>query len=110
MKFNSKELNERISFNEDVSKSINGLPQPPKPEELYSCYACIQDSKESDTQTSINTGSKFIKTFIIRDPRGDYKPSNKHYVIHEGIRYDVKYFKPDYRDKSFLRVYGEVVT
>lgn len=109
MKFSSRDLNERVSFNEDVSKSINGLPQRPKPQELYSCYACIQDAQESDTQTSINTGSKFIKTIIIRDPRGDYKPSNKHYVIHDHVRYDVKYYKPDYRDKSFLRVYCEVV-
>lgn len=109
MKFNSKDLKERVTFNEDISQSINGLPQPPTPKELYSCYACIQDSKESDTQTSISTSSKFIKTIIIRDPRGDYKPSNKHYVIHDGIRYDIKYIKPDYRDKSFLRIYGEVI-
>lgn len=109
MKFDSKRLNERIVFCEDVSKSVNGLPAKPKVEELYSCFACIQDSKESDTQTSITTGSKFVKTFIIRDPRGDYKPSNKHYVMHDGMRYNIKYAKPDYEDKSYIRVYCEVV-
>ncbi|NGW50990.1 head-tail adaptor protein, partial [Staphylococcus aureus] len=56
-----------------------------------------------------NTGSKFIKTIIIRDPRGDYKPSNKHYITHESQRYNIKYVKSDYQDKSYLRVYGEVV-
>ncbi|RAA65562.1 head-tail adaptor protein, partial [Burkholderia multivorans] len=58
MKFNSNRLNERVTFCEDISKSINGLPQKPVLQELYSCYAAIQDARESDTQTSISTGSK----------------------------------------------------
>ncbi|MDN6261294.1 MAG: head-tail adaptor protein [Staphylococcus simulans] len=109
MKFNSNRLNERVTFCEDISKSINGLPQKPVPQELYSCYAAIQDARESDIQTSINTGSKFIKTIIIRDPRGEYKPNNKHYVLHEGERYDIIYVKKDYQDKAFIRVYCEVI-
>lgn len=78
-------------------------------EELYSCYACIQDARESDMQTSLTTSSQFIKTIIIRDPRGDYKPNNKHYVIHDGEKYQIKYVKKDYQDKSYVRVYCEVV-
>ncbi|MCE5153268.1 head-tail adaptor protein [Staphylococcus hyicus] len=109
MKFNSNRLNERVTFCHDTSKSINGLPQKPITEELYSCYACIQDARESDMQTSLTTSSQFIKTIIIRDPRGDYKPNNKHYVIHDGERYQIKYVKKDYQDKSYVRVYCEVV-
>lgn len=109
MKFNSNKLNERVTFCEDISKSVNGLPQRPVTEELYSCYAAVQDAKESDTQTSINNGSKFVKTVIIRDPRGDYYPNNKHYLIHDGERYDIVYVKKDYQDKAFIRVYCEVV-
>ncbi|OFV61101.1 head-tail adaptor protein [Mammaliicoccus sciuri] len=108
MKFNSNNLNERVSFCEDISKSVNGLPSRPKTVELYNCFACIQDSKETDTQTALSNESKFIKTIIVRDPRGDYKPSNKHYVLHEGYKYNIKYYKPDYIDKSFIRVYCEV--
>lgn len=67
MKFNSNKLNERIDFCEDVSERVNGNPMKPKTKILYSCFACIQESKESDTQTNLNTGSKFIKTIIIRD-------------------------------------------
>ncbi len=79
----------------------------PKTKILYSCFAfCIQESKESDTQTNLNTGSKFIKTIIIRDTRGDYKPTNKHYVLHEGQRFNIKYVKPDYENKkSFLHIW-----
>lgn len=109
MKFNSNKLNERIDFCEDVSERVNGNPMKPKTKILYSCFACIQESKESDTQTNLNIGSKFIKTIIIRDTRGDYKPTNKHYVLHEGQRFNIKYVKPDYQDKSYLRIYGEVV-
>lgn len=109
MKFNSNRLNERITFCEDVSKSIKGLPQKPITQELYSCYACVQDARESDTQTSLTTGSQFIKTLIIRDPRGDYMPSNKHYVLHDNQHYQVKYVKKDYEDKSYMRIYCEVV-
>lgn len=109
MKFNSNRLNERVTFCQDTSKSINGLPQKPITEELYSCYACIQDARESDMQTSLTTGSQFIKTIIIRDPRGDFKPNNKHYVIHDRERYQIKYVKKDYQDKSYVRVYCEVV-
>lgn len=109
MKFNSNKLTERIDFCEDISERVNGNPAKPKSKVLYSCYACIQEAKESDTQTNLNTGSKFIKTIIIRDPRGDYKSSNKHYITHESQRYNIKYVKSDYQDKSYLRVYGEVI-
>ncbi|MTV20651.1 phage head completion protein [Staphylococcus delphini] len=109
MRFNPNRLNERVTFCEDTSQSIKGLPQRPITKELYSCFACIQDSKESDTQTSLTTGTQFIKTVIIRDPRGDYQPNNKHYIIHDGQKYPIKYVKKDYQDKSYLRIYCEVV-
>ncbi|EIS6261389.1 head-tail adaptor protein [Staphylococcus pseudintermedius] len=109
MRFDSNRLNERVTFYEDVSKSIKGLPQKPITKELYSCYASVQDAKESDTQTSIQNSTEFIKTIIIRDPRGDYKPTNKHYVLHDGNRYDVVYVKKNYQDKSFIRIYCKVV-
>lgn len=108
MKFDSHKLTERITFCLEVNKRVNGMPAKSQVEDLYDCYACVQDARESDTQTSLNTGTKLIKTFIIRDPRGDYKPSNKHYILFDEQRYNIVYVKPDYQDKSYLRIYCEV--
>ena len=64
MKFNSNKLTERIDFCEDISERVKRESSKTKVKVLYSCYACIQEAKESDTQTNLNTGSKFIKLLL----------------------------------------------
>ncbi len=77
MKFNSNKSSERIDFScEDVSERSERKSDETEDENIIPCFACIEESKESDTQTNLNTGSKFIKTMMIKI-LGDYKTLNK---------------------------------
>lgn len=109
MTYDSGKLNQRIEFVEDVSKRVNGLPSQLVPELQYKCWAAVEEMRESDTLTALNTQSKMTLAFVIRDPMGEYKISSNHYVVFRDKKYPIKYHKSDFKERGFLRVYCEVV-
>lgn len=109
MTYDSGKLNQRIEFVKDVSKRVNGLPGQVVPETQYACWAAVEEMRESDTMTAINTQSKMTIAFVIRDPMGEYVIDNHHYVMFRDEKYPIKYHKSDFKERGYLRVYCEVV-
>lgn len=108
------ELNTRVTFFEFVP---NAGPEPGEAEAnlLYSCWASVDKVWMKDMEQAKTNGTLEDLTVIIRDPRGDYIPSNKHYLGIDdgrffGNRYNIKTVQPDMRDKRFMTVIAGLVS
>lgn len=108
------ELNTRVTFYEFAP---NNGPEPGESEIsiLYSCWASADRVRFRDMEQAKANGTLEDVTLIIRDPRGDYIPDNKHYVgiddgRYFGRRYNIKTYQPDLKDKRFMVIIAELVS
>ncbi|PWA08656.1 phage head-tail adapter protein [Pueribacillus theae] len=112
---NASDLNTRIQFFE-YAPSDGPEPGEVEKRQLWECWAEIYEPSMKDIE-SLSTNVLYSVTARIRDPRGEYKPSNKHYLAvlddayqdDEGnyVRFNIKKMHPDVKDKRFIKVVAE---
>ncbi|SEQ23552.1 hypothetical protein SAMN05216232_1987 [Virgibacillus subterraneus] len=82
---------------------------------LYSPWAKIDEVWLRDVELAKSNGTLSDVTIIIRDPQGDYIPTNKHYVEidapeYKGKHFNVKQAQPDMQNKAFINVIAELTS
>ncbi|MEM5014108.1 phage head closure protein [Niallia taxi] len=107
-----RQYNTRITFYEYVA---NDGPEPGEKIKsvLYGCWAGIEEVWTKDLELAKANGTLSDLTIKIRDPRGTYRPSNKHYVSiqspeYAGQHFNIKHVSPDIRNKREIRIVAEV--
>jgi len=106
------ELRTRVTFYE---YEPNDGPMPGEKEKkiLYETWAKIDTVWMKDLEVAKSNGTLSDLTITIRDPRGSYFPSNKHYVQvrspeYEHLVYNIKQAQADLQNRDFLRVIAGV--
>lgn len=85
-------------------------PEPGEQEKkiLYKARAEIYDPSMKDLEILNGKGTKKAITIVIRDPRGKYIPSNKHYVAMSDYRlndqWNIVDIRPDISENRFLTI------
>jgi len=104
------DLRTPIKFYEYVP---NEGPEPGEQEEkvLYECMAKIDEVWLKDLELAKSTGTLSDVTITIRDPHGEFYPTEKHYISidapeYRDKRYNVKHVQPDLQNKKFITVIG----
>jgi len=64
-----------------------------------------------DLELAKSTGTLSDVTITIRDPHGEFYPTEKHYISidapeYRDKRYNVKHVQPDLQNKKFITVIG----
>lgn len=116
MSLDTSDLNTRIQFFEYVA--ADG-PEPGEVEKnvAWECWAEVYEPSMKDIESLSTTNVLYSVTVRFRDPRGEYKPTNKHYLAvldesykdDEGnyVRFNIKKIHPDVKDKRFIKVVAE---
>jgi hypothetical protein len=106
------ELRTWITFYEYVE---NDGPLPGEKEKsiLYECWGKVDQVWSKDIEIAKANGTLSDLTISIRDPRGDYFPTNRHYIqVHtpeyENLRFNAKQAMPDMQNRDFIKVVSEV--
>ena len=106
------DLNTPIRFYQYAPKSG---PEPGEGEDklLYTAWAKVDNVWMKDLELAKSNGTLSDLTITIRNPQGDYIPTNKHYMDIEvpeyiGKRYNVKQVHPDLQNTGFLTIVGEL--
>ncbi|WP_024348192.1 phage head-tail adapter protein [Lacrimispora indolis] len=76
---------------------------------LYECYAEIYNPSMKDIQIMEVRETKEAVTLLIRDTKGEYIPTNKHFVTIHDYRYVNKVFnvldvRPDLSNNDFITI------
>jgi len=76
---------------------------------IHECYAEIYNPSMKDIQIMEVRGTKEAVTIIIRDTKGEYIPTNKHFVSIHDYRYvnkilNVLDVRPDIRNNDFVTI------
>lgn len=108
------ELNTRVTFYE-FAPSDGPEAGESEIRNLYSCWAAAEKVWMRDVEQAKANGTLEDVTLVIRDPRGDFIPSNHHYVGIDdgrffGKRYNVKTIQPDMTDKRFMLVIAGLIS
>ncbi|MGE6376609.1 head-tail adaptor protein [Peribacillus sp. FSL E2-0218] len=82
---------------------------------LYECWAVIEEVWAKDLELAKANGTLNDITIKIRDPRGAYQPTNKHYVsvsapIYKDKHFNIKHVAPDFKNRGEIRIVAEVRT
>jgi len=82
---------------------------------LYESWGYIEEVWAKDLELAKATGTLNDLTIKIRDPRGAYQPTNKHYLsinapIYKDIHFNIKNVAPDLRNRREIRIVAEVTT
>lgn len=92
-------------------------PEPGEQEKrvLFECMAKIDEVWLRDMERAKTNGTLSDVTIIIRDPHGDYYPTNKHYVsidhpYYKGNRYNIDHTQPDLQNRDFINIVGKLET
>lgn len=111
---NTGELRTRVTFYEYVP---NDGPFPGEKEKkiIYETWAKIDEVWMKDFEIAKSNGTLSDLTITIRDPHGEFFPTNKHYVqinTHEygHLKYNVKQAMPDLQIRDFIKVVAGVVS
>src|SRR5690625_1640368 len=80
---------------------------------LFVCMAKIDGVWLRDVELAKAHGTLSDITIVIRDPQGDYIPSNKHSVEinaleYKGKLYNIKDAQPDLQNKQFVNVIAKL--
>lgn len=109
-----RKYNTRVTFYEYAG---NDGPDPGEKVKrvLYECWADIEGVWAKDLELAKATGTLNDLTIKIRDPRGSYQPTNKHYVsinasIYKDTHFNIKNVAPDLRNRREIRIVAEVTT
>uniref|UniRef100_UPI00359FD159 phage head completion protein n=1 Tax=Jeotgalibaca porci TaxID=1868793 RepID=UPI00359FD159 len=97
-------------------KPIEG-PEPgeEEEEELFGCWAKVDQVWSKDVELAKSNGTLTDVTITIRDPQGDYYPSNKDHITisapqYQNVTFNVKHIQPDMQNKDFIKVIAEVMS
>ena len=106
------ELRTWVTFYEYV-KNDGPLPGEKPKNVLYECWAKIDQVWSKDMEIAKANGTLSDLTILIRDSKGEYVPTNKHYVQvhtpeHEKLRFNIKQAIPDMQNRDFIKVIAEV--
>ncbi|WP_226677203.1 head-tail adaptor protein [Mesobacillus jeotgali] len=111
---NTGELRTRVSFYEF---GPNDGPEPGESEKqvLYETWAKVDEVWSKDIEIAKSNGTLSDLTITIRDPRGAFIPTNKHYIQvnapeYEHLRYNVKQAQPDLQNRDFIKIISGVST
>ena len=80
---------------------------------LFECMAKIDEVWLRDVELAKANGTLSDITIVIRDPQGDYFPTNKHHVEinareYENKLFNIKQAQPDLQNKQFVNVIAEL--
>lgn len=80
----------------------------------YKTYAKIDEVWSRDVAQAKNNNTLSDITITIRDTRGEYVPSNKHYIDVDLIEYkdkhyNIKHIQPDPQNRDFIKVIAGMV-
>lgn len=108
----SGELRTPVIFYEYVA-SDGPEPGTEKKQVLFKSWAKIDEVWLRDAELAKSNGTLSDITIIIRDPQGDYIPTNKHYVEidapeYKDKHYNIKEAQPDMQNKDFINVIAEL--
>jgi|SRR5690625_717641 len=81
---------------------------------IYQTWAKIDRVWLRDIEQAKANNTLSDLTITIRDPLGDYRPSNKHYLEiqamdYEGSHYNIKSVQPDMQQKDFITIIAGLV-
>lgn len=113
---NAADLNTRIQFFE-YAPSDGPEPGEVEKDIMWECWAEVYEPSMKDIESLSSTNVLYSVTVRLRDSRGEYRPSNKHYLsvlddayLDDGgnyIRFNIKKIHPDVKDKRFIKVVAE---
>lgn len=111
-RIHSGELRTPVTFYEYKPKP-GPYPGEEEKQVLFTCWAKIDEMWLKDQELAKSNGTMSDVTIIIRDPLGDYVPSNKDYLsiddrLYKNVRYSIKHVQPDVQDRNFINVVAEV--
>lgn len=109
---NTGELRTRVTFFE-YAPSEGPEPGEEKKKTLYEPWAKVEEVWMRDVEDAKANGTLTDVTIVIRDPLGDYWPTNKHrFEIHsreyEGVVFEIERAQPDLQNHQFVNVIGQV--
>ncbi|GAA0491286.1 head-tail adaptor protein [Salinibacillus aidingensis] len=110
----SGELRTPVTFYEYVPKE-GPYPGEKVKKVLYNAWAKIDEIWLRDVELAKSNGTLSDITIIIRDPQGDYIPTNKHYVEIDAPEYKNKHYnvtqaQPDMQNRDFVNVIAELTS
>ncbi|MDT2648033.1 phage head-tail adapter protein [Enterococcus dongliensis] len=100
-------LNTKINFWEYIPKKG---PDPGEAEKkiLYKARAELYDPSMKDLEILNGKGTKKAVTMVVRDPRGQYLPTNKHFVeiadYRMGEKWNIVDVRNDFTDNRFITI------
>lgn len=112
MKINPSELKTRVRF--FLYEAKKGMkPGVEQKKVAFECSAKIDSVWSKDIAIEKANGTLSDITIVIRDTRGEFIPTNFHFIEidalgFDGKIYNVKEVQPDPQDKSYLRVIASV--
>ncbi|HCY7018079.1 TPA: phage head-tail adapter protein [Staphylococcus aureus] len=108
-KITTRRLKTRVHFYKYIE---NDGPEAGESEEklLYSCWSSIDGVWLRELEQAISNGTQNDIKLYIRDPQGDYLPSEEHYLEIESRyfknRLNIKQVSPDLDNKDFIMIRG----
>jgi hypothetical protein len=108
------ELRTWVTFFE-YGENDGPLPGEKPKKVAYECWGRINQVWSKDIELAKANGTLSDLTIEIRDPRGDFSPTNRHYVqVHtpeyEEQVFNVKQSILDMQNRDFIKVISEVTT
>lgn len=105
---NAGALRTPVTFYENAPSSGHA-PGPREKKVLYDCFAEVYNPSMKDIQVMAVSGTKEAVTIRIRDTKGEYTPTNKHFVSVQDYRYIDKVFdvldvRPDLQNNNFVTI------
>lgn len=112
----SSELRTEVKFYVLTDDEDNPFPTPEPEEErniLYTCWAKIENVWSKDIEFAKANGTLSDLTIKIRDPHGEYLPTNNHHIEviapeYDGVVFNVKEVFPDLQNRGFIKIVAEV--
>jgi len=109
----SGELRTPVTFYEYRPKKDSPYPDEYEYRELYSCWAKVDRVWLKDLETAKANNTVSDVTLTIRDPLGDYSPSNKHFLEIDALEYkdfvyNITSSQPDLQYRDFITIVAQL--
>lgn len=108
------DLRTRVTFYEYVPNE-GPLPGEKEKKIIYEAWAKVDEVWMKDLEIAKSNGTLSDLTITIRDPHGEFFPTNKHYVQidtpeYGHLKYNIKQAMPDLQRRDFIKVVAGVVS